>query len=55
MNILFISFRSMFRHRKKFYWGPPSLLYYPGALSLGVKRQERKADHSPPSSAEVNE
>jgi hypothetical protein len=25
------------------------------ALSLGVKRQRRKADHSPPSSAEVKE
>jgi hypothetical protein len=26
-----------------------------GALSLGVKRQEYEADHSPPSSAEVKE
>jgi hypothetical protein len=26
---------------------------YPMAFSLGVKRQEREADHSPPSSAEV--
>jgi len=25
----------------------------PGALSLGVKRPGREADHSPPSSAEV--
>jgi hypothetical protein len=24
-----------------------------GGLSLGVKRQERESDHSPPSSAEV--
>jgi hypothetical protein len=38
-------------------WGPPSLLHngYQGALSLGVKRPGRKADHSPPSSAEVKE
>jgi len=27
----------------------------PGALSLGVKRLGREADHSPPSSAEVKE
>jgi hypothetical protein len=35
--------------------GPPSLLSngYQGALSLEVKRPEREADHSPPSSAEV--
>jgi hypothetical protein len=32
----------------------PSLIYL-GALSLGVKRPEREADHSPPSSAEVKE
>jgi hypothetical protein len=37
------------------FWGPPSLLSneYQGALSLGVKRPEREAGHSPPSSAEV--
>jgi hypothetical protein len=29
--------------------------WVPGALSLGVKRQGREADHSPPSSAEVKE
>jgi hypothetical protein len=29
--------------------------WVPGALSLGVKRPGRKADHSPPSSAEVKE
>jgi len=34
-------------------WGPPSLLS--GALSLGVKRPGREADHSPPSNAEVKE
>jgi hypothetical protein len=27
----------------------------PGALSMGVKRPGREADHSPPSSAEVKE
>jgi hypothetical protein len=27
----------------------------PGALSLGVKRQGREANHSPPSSAEIKE
>jgi hypothetical protein len=35
-------------------WGP--LTSYPmdtGALSPGVKRQGREADHSPPASAEV--
>jgi hypothetical protein len=26
-----------------------------GALSMGVKRLKREADHSPPSSAEVKE
>jgi hypothetical protein len=29
------------------------LQWVQGALSLGIKRPERKADHSPPSSAEV--
>jgi hypothetical protein len=36
-------------------WGPPSL--YPvgtGALSPGLKRQGREADHSPSTSADVN-
>jgi hypothetical protein len=40
-------------------WGPPSLLYNEyqglGALSLGVRRPGREADHSPSSSAEVKE
>jgi hypothetical protein len=38
-------------------WGSPSLISngYQGALSLGVKRLGREADHSPPSSAEVKE
>jgi hypothetical protein len=31
----------------------PPIQWVPGALSLGVKRQGREADHSPPSSAEV--
>jgi hypothetical protein len=38
-------------------WGPLSLLSngHKGILSLGIKRPGRKADHSPPSSAEVKE
>jgi hypothetical protein len=37
--------------------GPTQLpiRWVPGALSLGVKRPGREADHSPPSSAEVEE
>jgi hypothetical protein len=31
----------------------PPIQWVPGALSPGVKRQEREADHSPPISAEV--
>jgi hypothetical protein len=31
----------------------PPIQWVPGAFSLGVKRQRREADHSPPSSAEV--
>jgi hypothetical protein len=34
---------------------PPPIQWIPGAFSLGVKRLEREADHSPPSSAEVKE
>jgi hypothetical protein len=30
----------------------PPIQWVPGALSVGVKRPEREADHSPPSSAE---
>jgi hypothetical protein len=33
----------------------PPIQWVPGALSLGVKRQGREADHSSPSSAEVKE
>jgi hypothetical protein len=33
----------------------PPIQWIPGALSLGVKWQEREADHSSPSSAEVKE
>jgi len=33
----------------------PPIQWVPGVLSLGVKRPGREADHSPPSSAEVNE
>jgi hypothetical protein len=31
----------------------PPIQWVPGVLSPGIKRQEREADHSPPSSAEV--
>jgi hypothetical protein len=31
----------------------PPIKWVPGALSVGVKRLGREADHSPPSSAEV--
>jgi hypothetical protein len=33
----------------------PPIQWVPEALSLGVKRPRREADHSPPSSAEVEE
>jgi hypothetical protein len=33
----------------------PPIQWVTGALSLGVKRPVREADHSPPSSAEVKE
>jgi hypothetical protein len=33
--------------------GPTQIQWIPGALSLGVKRPRREADHLPPSSAEV--
>jgi hypothetical protein len=39
------------------YPGPtqPPVQWVPGAISLGVKRQGREADHSPPPGAEVKE
>jgi hypothetical protein len=44
-------------HRARTAVGPaqPLIHWVPGALSVGVKRQGREADHSPPSSAEVKE
>jgi hypothetical protein len=44
-------------HRVQNGSGPtqPPIQWVPGALSLGVKRPGREADHSPPSSAEVKE
>jgi hypothetical protein len=33
----------------------PPIQWVPGALSLGLKRKEREAHHSPPCSAEVKE
>jgi hypothetical protein len=32
----------------------PAIQWVPGALTLGVKRPGREADHTPPSSTEVN-
>jgi hypothetical protein len=46
------------KRRDKFtFLGPtqPPIKLVPVALSLGVKRPGREADHSPPSSAEVKE
>jgi hypothetical protein len=34
---------------------PTPIQWVPVALSLGVKRSGREADHSPPSTAEVKE
>jgi hypothetical protein len=34
---------------------PPPIQWVSGALSLGLKRPGREADHSPPSTAEVKE
>jgi hypothetical protein len=31
----------------------PTIKWVPGALSLGIKRRRREADHSPPASAEA--
>jgi hypothetical protein len=44
-----------YQHLSQVSLGPtqPPILRVPGVLSLGIKRLERKADHSPPSSAEV--
>jgi hypothetical protein len=45
---------------KRFFFSPqrprptqPPIQWLPGALSPGIKRQVREADHSPPVSAEV--
>jgi hypothetical protein len=42
-------------HRVQNGLGPtqPLIQWVPGAISLGVKRPGREADHSPPSSAEI--
>jgi hypothetical protein len=48
---------SLFTTASRTALGPtqPPIQWVPGALSLGVKRPRREADHSPPSSAEVKE
>jgi hypothetical protein len=48
---------SLFTTASRTALGPtqPPIPWVPGALSLGVMRQGREADHSPPSSAEVKE
>jgi hypothetical protein len=45
------------KHQLREFLGPtqPPIQWIQGALSLGVKRPGREADHSPPSSAEVKE
>jgi hypothetical protein len=50
------SYRSLFTTVSRPALGPTQspIQWVPGALSLGVKRPGREADHSPPSSAEVN-
>jgi hypothetical protein len=47
--VYYNSFPLTEHHAMKTYWGVEV------ALSLGVKRPGREADHSPPSSAEVKE
>jgi hypothetical protein len=44
--------------RPEQFWSPPTqppIQWWPGTLSLAVKRPGREADHSPPTSAEVKE
>jgi hypothetical protein len=48
---------SLFTTASRTALGPtqPPIQWVPGALSLGVKRMGREADHLPPSSAEAKE
>jgi len=61
-SLLYILLLSLFPHVSfcvKIYLtelgSQPPIQWVPGALSLGVERQGREADHSPPSSAEIKE
>jgi hypothetical protein len=53
----FLCLRSKYSPQHPLLIGPiqAPIQWVPGALSLGVKRPRREADHSPPSSAEVKE
>jgi hypothetical protein len=63
LSLLAISFYKallplLWFHRSQtlnFFFSKPPIQWVPRALSLGVKRPGREADHSPPSSAEVKE
>jgi hypothetical protein len=54
-QVVFVLFLQLKLTASRLALGPtqPPIQWVPGALSLGVKRPEREADHSPPSSAEV--
>jgi hypothetical protein len=57
-RVLFSAWAGTFSHHHRVQNGsapPPPTVSYPGGLSLGVKRPAREADHSPPSTSEVNE
>jgi hypothetical protein len=56
-KVICLNFMSVFLHYVQTALGPTQspIQWVPGALSLGVKRQGRKAGHSPPSSAEIKE
>jgi hypothetical protein len=47
----------LFTNASRLALGPtqPPIQWVPGALSLGIKRPGREADHSPPCNAKVEE
>jgi hypothetical protein len=57
LQLTFIYLIFLFSTASRTALGPtqPHIQWVPGALSLGVKRPEHEAYHSPPSSAEVKE